>query len=303
MKNYVVFHLHDMHSILDSTTCYKDYINKAKELNMTAIAFSNHGNIFDWVQKKMMCDELGIKYIHGVEMYITETFENKVADNFHIGIYAKNFKGIKELNKLISISNDEKHKYYKPRISLEELYSTSNDLIITTACLGSPVWYFMKNKQSQKLGDFFNWAFENKDRVFLEIQYHDTPEQIKYNKLLSFFAKKYNLNLIAGTDTHNIDEEKSKSRWILKKAKKMTYIDEDYYDLNFKTYNELVTQFQKQNSIPMQVVLEAIENTNHFADLVESFELNKEYKYPNIYSNIEYEINEILKKKLKRKLS
>ena len=72
MNNYIVYHLHTEQSLLDSCTNYKDYINKAKELGQKAIAFTEHGNTYCWVEKKMACDEAGIKYIHGVEIYLTE---------------------------------------------------------------------------------------------------------------------------------------------------------------------------------------------------------------------------------------
>ena len=75
-KNYTVFHLHTEQSLLDSCTNFKDYVDKAKELGQTAICFTEHGNIFSWVEKKMYCEEQGIKYLHGVECYLTkELFE------------------------------------------------------------------------------------------------------------------------------------------------------------------------------------------------------------------------------------
>ena len=52
-KNYTVFHLHTEQSLLDSCTNFKDYVDKAKELGQTAICFTEHGNIFSWVEKKM----------------------------------------------------------------------------------------------------------------------------------------------------------------------------------------------------------------------------------------------------------
>jgi DNA polymerase-3 subunit alpha len=302
MNNYVVYHLHDMYSILDSTTSYKDYINKAKEYGMNAIAFSNHGNIYDWVLKKNECDKVGIKYIHGVEAYLTESLEHKINDNYHIGLYARNIEGVKELNKLITLSTDKDHKYYKPRISIQELQATSKNIIITTACLGSPIWKFIKNKQQEKVNNFLLWCSKNKDRVFLEIQYHQYDEQIKYNKVLFLLAKKYGLKLIAGTDTHNINKEKSESRWILKKAKKILYDDEDKFDLCFKSYDELVEMFRQQNCLPMDVVLEAIDNTNLLSNMCEDFELDKNYKYPNLYQNIEDVILETLRNKIKTKI-
>ena len=83
MENYVVYHLHTELSLLDSCTNYKLYIDKAVELGQKAICFSEHGNIYNWIEKKMYCDKNKIKYIHGVEIYLTETLNEKIRDNYH----------------------------------------------------------------------------------------------------------------------------------------------------------------------------------------------------------------------------
>jgi len=76
-KNYVPFHLHSDFSILDSATKFYKYIERAKELGMQSICFSEHGNFFNWVKKKQYCDSNEIKYIHGQEFYITESLKIK----------------------------------------------------------------------------------------------------------------------------------------------------------------------------------------------------------------------------------
>ena len=76
-KNYTVIHLHsDLSSgttNIDSVTKFEEYIVRAKQEGMKAIAFSEHGNIFNWLKKKETCEKHGLKYIHGTELYMTET--------------------------------------------------------------------------------------------------------------------------------------------------------------------------------------------------------------------------------------
>ena len=72
MSNYITYHLHSELSLLDSCTNFKLYVDKAKELGQTAICFTEHGNCYNWIEKKMYCEEQGVKYIHGVECYLTE---------------------------------------------------------------------------------------------------------------------------------------------------------------------------------------------------------------------------------------
>ena len=60
-KNYTVYHLHTELSLLDSCTNFKLYVDKAAELGQTAIAFTEHGNIYNWIEKKMYCNEKCLK--------------------------------------------------------------------------------------------------------------------------------------------------------------------------------------------------------------------------------------------------
>ena len=106
-NNYVVYHLHTEQSLLDSCTNYKDYVDRAVELEQKAIAFTEHSNVFTWVEKKMYCDAKGIKYIHGVECYLTEQLEPKVRDNYHTILLAKNYEGVKEINRLCYIASQQ----------------------------------------------------------------------------------------------------------------------------------------------------------------------------------------------------
>ena len=148
-NNYTVLHLHsDMSNgvtNIDSVTKYQEYVSRAKELDMTALAISEHGSVFDWYGKKEAIEKSGMRYIHAEEFYITEKIdidENsnpiKLRDNWHCLLIARNFDGVKELNRLASKSFNRKdgHYYYAPRIEFSDLLNTSENIIISTACLG-----------------------------------------------------------------------------------------------------------------------------------------------------------------------
>ena len=76
MDNYVAYHVHSDYSLLDSTTDFNLYIEKAKQLGQKAICFTEHGNTRGWVAKKMACDAAGIKYLHGVERNFNSGHDN-----------------------------------------------------------------------------------------------------------------------------------------------------------------------------------------------------------------------------------
>ena len=139
---YFAYHMHSMLSNgttnIDSITDFHDYIDAAKECGMTALGISEHGNMFNWLKKKEAIEAAGLRYVHCVEAYLTESIDDKVRDNYHCWIGAKNYDGVKELNRLVSksFSRKDNHFYYYPRISFDELFATSDNILITTACLG-----------------------------------------------------------------------------------------------------------------------------------------------------------------------
>lgn len=212
----------------------------------------------------------------------------------HIGLYAKNLDGVLELNSLISTSTSkgikedktDRHFYYNPRISLYELMSTSDNIIFTSACLASPIckWLLNEEKKDARF-ELLDWMGLNKHRCFLEVQYHNCVSQKQYNIELYHLSKKYNIPLIAGTDTHSSSIYKADCRKILQKAKDSFYGEEDEFDLVWKTYHELVECFKIQNCLPENIYLEAIENTNVMADMVDDFTLDKSFKYPTLYGD------------------
>lgn len=276
MKNYVITHLHSIYSVGDSTTDPQIYVDKAKELGMKAIVFTEHGNVYNFIKKKQMCDKAGIKFIMGVETYLTKTHDEKIKDNYHTILIAKNKSGIEELLNAITIATDKEHTYYKPRLSFEEFCNLSDNIIATSACLGSPL---------ANLDEDDEWYEKLIKRYdYLEIQPHAIDRQIKYNKKLFELSQKYDKPLISGSDTHEIDAYKQECRaiWLIGKG-----YDDDVreFDLTFKSYDELIEMYKKQNALPEEIWLDAIENTNRLADSIDNFELDYSFKYPDIYSN------------------
>lgn len=289
MANYTVYHLHTMLSNgvagIDSITSYKDYIAAAKECGMKALGFSEHGSVFEWVHKKEAVEAAGMKYLHGIETYITESLDEKVKDNWHCVLIARNYAGVQELNKLVSadgaFNRGDGHFYYAPRITMDELCATSDNILVTTACLGG----VLNRGTPTAVERMLSFLRRNRHRCFLEIQHHNCKDQTDYNRRLYTISRELGVPLIAGTDTHALNDLHMDGRHILQKAKDIGFPDENAWDLTFKSYEQLVAAYERQASLPMSVVLEAIENTNRLADMVEEFTLDHSNKYPKLYDN------------------
>lgn len=300
MANYTVYHLHTMLSNavtnIDSVTTYKQYIEKARACGMTAMAFSEHGNIFEWVHKKDAIEAAGMKYIHAMEAYLTERIpdegEEKIRDNYHCVLIARNWEGVKELNVLQgkAFNRVDGHYYYAPRITFAELFSTSNNIIITTACVASAL---CRGTESAK-ESYLRFLTRHKDRCFLEVQHHNTQKQFEYNRYLASLSRETGLRLIAGTDTHCLNAEHELGRSALQRGKGVFFDDEVGWDLTWKTYDELVEAYRTQDALSEEEYMSAINNTNVMADMIEPFELDRSFKYAKIYEDGEKVLREKL---------
>ena len=274
-----MYHCHSDYSLLDSCTKYQDYVDLSVKNGAKALSISEHGKILNWTEKWNACKKAGLRYIHSVEIYLTETLDEKVRDNYHTVLMAKNMDGIRELNALVSKSCDEDHFYYTNRITFDEFLGISNNIISTSACLASPL---------NKLPDSHPRYMELAQKYdFLEVQSHNHPEQIEFNKRLVELSRKIGTPLIAGTDTHSSTPYKAECRAVLLSSKHKSYGDEDAFDLTYKTYDELVEMFRVQGALSEEDYMSAIDNTNLLYDMTEDIELDTTIKYPILYGSRE----------------
>ena len=272
----------------------------------------------------------------------------KIRDNYHTILLAKNEEGIKELNTIVGRATRPDHMYYKPRVTFEEFFAISDNVIKLSACLQSPLNKVKGRIQSLKdeIVEFESLAESETDNVkkslylelvqerkrelayvedslekllnkydYYEIQYHNVPDQIEYNQSLFELSKKYGKPLVACTDTHSLNEYKAECRLVLQKAKTGAIFgqrkgekegdftsNENDFDLTYKSYDELVEAFRVQDSLPMDVILQAIENTNVIADSVDDFALDTSIKYPKMYEDDNAELENRVWKMLGEKL-
>lgn len=275
MNTYIPYHVHTEYSLLDSCDKPQAYIDLAVRDGAKAISFSEHGKPLNWCEKWNACKQAGLRYIHSVEIYLTESLDEKVRDNYHTVLMAKNMDGLRELNSLVSLSCDKDHFYYTNRLTFDEFLQISNNIISTSACLASPL-----NKLPDTHPRYMELA---KKYDFLEVQAHNHPEQIEFNKRLAKLAKELGKPLIAGTDTHSSSKYKAECRAVLLAAKHKSYGDEDAFDLTYKTYDELVDMFKEQGALSEDEYMAAIENTNLLYDMTEDIELDTSIKYPILY--------------------
>jgi len=117
-------HLHTEYSLLDGANKIKDLAKRVKSLGMSAVAITDHGNMFGAIDFYTTMNKEGIKPIIGLEAYIhnsDELGDKSTKQRFHLCLYAKNETGYKNLMYLSSQSFLEGFYYY-PRINKKNTF-------------------------------------------------------------------------------------------------------------------------------------------------------------------------------------
>ena len=265
----VHLHVHTSGSALDGACDIVKLVDRAKELNMPALAITDHGNMIKTLEFQEECIKQGIKPIIGCEFYIGEP-DSK--DTYHILCLAKNNAGLKNLYKLNTYSYIENF-YKKPRISMSKLLEHKKGLIVTTACLGSELAKNYRGKTPDIT--YINYikplhsAFG--DDFYLEIQANSIPEQANYNRFIVQMSNMFDIPVIATCDVHYVRKEDAKAHDVLlamQVKKKVTdpdrfrFSSEDYY---LKSIGEMIGQMLSMG-LNTYNVNQSIINTVKIAD-------------------------------------
>ncbi|MGH7959969.1 MAG: PHP domain-containing protein, partial [Opitutaceae bacterium] len=155
-KNFVHLHVHTDYSLLDGCCRIDRLIDRATELGMSAMALTDHGNLYGAIEFYNQAKARGIKPLIGCELYLTETSrleKNGRSDEgksiFHLGLLAKNLGGYQNLLKLVSDAH-LRGFYYKPRTDIETLSKYAGGLLGFTGCLASLVpQHLLHNREEE----------------------------------------------------------------------------------------------------------------------------------------------------------
>lgn len=211
MPDFVHLHVHSEYSLLDGHSRTRAVAARAKELNMPAVAITDHGTMFAAIEFHDACKEKGVKPIIGVESYLAP---RTMADRdgkldrspYHLLLLAENETGYKNLLKIASGAQLEGF-YQKPRVDKAYLEKRAEGLIATTGCLAAEIPQLLvqgKVRQARDLVDWYRQIF--KDRFYVELQEHGIPDLTRINKDLIAIAREFNLKLVATNDVHYVQE-------------------------------------------------------------------------------------------------
>ena len=208
--SYAGLHVHTHYSLFDGIATPQEYVDRAVEIGMPAIAITDHGSLSGHREMYRVAKEAGIKPILGIEGYITKDrfdHEDKKDKNDpldlnynHLIILAKDAKGLENLNKLNELAWTEGF-FKKPRMDWAILEQYKEGLVITSGCLSG---YLAKAIEADNLAAakmHLQWAKDVfGDDYYIEVMPHNPPE---VNKLILELADEFGLKPIVTPDCHH----------------------------------------------------------------------------------------------------
>ncbi len=219
-NQFVHLHLHTDYSMLDGACNIERLVNRVKELEMPAVAMTDHGNIFGAVAFANAAKEAGVKPILGCELYICKKEDHRASpegDSYnHLIVLAENDQGYRNLVKIVSEASLHGF-YYKPRISKKFLAEHSQGLIGLSACLKGEVAesltegkYDAAREAAATYTDIFG-----KGNFYLEIQDQGVPEEKRIQDNLLKLEQDLGLPLVATNDSHYLCEDDSHAQDVM----------------------------------------------------------------------------------------
>jgi len=277
----------------DSTISNRDRALRASELEQKVLSGVEHGWCGRVIETIELAQEFELKPLLGAEVYIVKNRFEKDRTNAHLILLAKNENGRKAINRILSEANISGF-YYKARIDLELLFTLpQNDVWITSACIAGLPWKYDDSESIvSQLHDYFGENF------YLEVQNHNVESQKILNAQILDLSKKYNVQIIAGMDSHLIFENQYQERDDYLLSRGIEYPEENNWYLDWPSYDEAVERFQNQGILNNEQIQEALSNTNIFEKVepYTSVVFNPEIiKLPTLYPmNSQEEKNQIL---------
>lgn len=299
MEDFIHLHVHTYYSILDGQSPVQKIVDKAVANGMRGMAITDHGNMFGVKELYNYCNKINgklkdegkepFKPIFGCEMYVAHrrksdrVKEKGDMGGYHLIVLAKNYKGYKNLIKLVSRAWVDGY-YMRPRTDREDLEKYHEDLIVCSACIAGEVPSKILKGDMAGAREALEWykrVFG--DDYYLELQRHEVkdphqranretfPLQQRANKELISLAHEYGIKLVCTNDCHFVDQENAEAHdhllclatgKDLDDPNRMLYSKQEW----FKTREEMNAIF---SDVP-----EALSNTLEILDKVEFYSID-----------------------------
>lgn len=268
-------------TIADSGESIENYADRCHELKAKCLFSGEHGNQGNHFHVYTVAEKEKLKYRHSTEAYWVKDRHEKDRTNCHIILVAKNAEGRRDINYALSMANIDGY-YYRPRIDLELLMNIPKDnVIVTSACIAG-WWYDDASDVWLKIHEHFQ------DNFFFEVQTNNTDPQKRLNERILRLSEKNGIDIIAGLDSHYINDVGEVKRDQILKYKKVTYPEEQGWFMDYPDMLTGLERFANQNVLDEKLALRAFMNTNVFVNECEEIVLDRSFKIPSMYKDKTY---------------
>ncbi|HET7648487.1 MAG TPA: DNA polymerase III subunit alpha [Gaiellaceae bacterium] len=209
---FVHLHVHSEYSILDGACRIPELAKRAAELEMPAVALTDHGSLAGAVALYKAAAAEGVKPVLGCEVYVTDDRRAQKKGQAHLTLLAETTEGYGNLIKLSSLGYLEGY-YYKPRVDWELLQTYGKGLIALSGCLSGRVCKALEENRpadAEAELDRLEQIF-GRDSVYVEMQNAHLDVQQRINPLLEQLAGKRGLPLVATGDVHYLRHEDARA--------------------------------------------------------------------------------------------
>ena len=285
---YQNYHRHSYYSnviVPDVVVSNEDYAIRATELGHGILSGVEHGYQGRYIESYELAKKYNLKFVFGTEAYIVKDRLEKDKTNAHIILLAKNENGRRNINRILSDANLTGF-YYRPRIDLSLLLSLpSNDVWVTSACIGGLWKYEDADEIMIQLSKYFGRNF------YLEVQNHNTESQKNLNRKIINLANRNNINIIFGCDSHFISSDQFLARDDYLLSKHVQYEDEEHWFMDYPDDETAIQRFKDQGVLTHAQIDEAISNTNVLLEVEEytGEVFQKTFKIPSLYPDYSQE--------------
>ncbi len=209
---FVHLHVHSEYSILDGACRIPALAARAAELEMPAVALTDHGSLAGAVELVRETGKVGVKPLVGCELYVAEDRRAQRKGYAHLTLLAEDNTGYSNLIKLASAGYLEGY-YYKPRVDWELLEQHSRGLVALSGCLSGRVCKALEeNRGDDARADLDRLAqVFGRDSTYVEMQNAGLEIQQRINPALAKLAGDAGLPLVATGDVHYLRHEDAKA--------------------------------------------------------------------------------------------
>ena len=209
LPEFCHLHCHTQYSLLDGAARIKNLVGRAADMEIPALAITDHGNLFGVPEFYTTAKRAGVQPIVGCEFYVSDgPMSGKERGYYHQVLLAKNETGYRNLIRLSSLSYTGGF-YYKPRIDRATLRAHSEGLVATTCCLqGEVLQAILKKSEAEALAIFKDYLDIFGEDYYVEIQDHGIPEQRRCNAVLLRWAEQFGVGVVATNDVHYVEQSR-----------------------------------------------------------------------------------------------